>query len=98
MTGKGQRMGRFGAGLGLALGGAVALTAFAAPVFAQGRSMFDFFQPFSRDYRDRDYYAPVERQADFSRAPAPRKVDPPPPNTVLVLGDSMADWLAYGLE
>jgi hypothetical protein len=95
---KSQRARRFGVGLGLTLAGAIGLTAFAAPVLGQGRSMFDFFQPFTRDYRDRDYYAPVERQVDFSRAPAPRKVDPPPANTVLVLGDSMADWLAYGLE
>jgi hypothetical protein len=98
MARKNQRVRRFGVGLGLALGAMVVLTAFAAPVLGQGRSMFDFFTPFSRDYRDRDYYAPVERQVDFSRAPAARKVDPPPPNTVLVLGDSMADWLAYGLE
>jgi hypothetical protein len=94
---KSQHVRRIGAGLGLALGGMFGLTLWAAPVFGEGRSMFDFFQPFSpRDHRD--YYAPVERQVDFSRAPAPRKVDPPPANTVLVLGDSMADWLAYGLE
>jgi len=94
MAGKGQRLRRLGVGLGLALGGAVGLTSWAAPVFGQGRSMFDsFFSPFSSPN-----YAPVERQADFSRAPAARRADPPPPNTVLVLGDSMADWLAYGLE
>ena len=39
--------------------------------------------------------------ADYSRAPAPvpRKPDVPAPTTsILVLGDAMADWLAYGLE
>ena len=39
--------------------------------------------------------------ADYSRAPAPqqRKVDPAAATTTLVVvGDSMADWLAYGLE
>ncbi len=36
--------------------------------------------------------------ADYSRAPAPRKPDVAPTSSVLVLGDSMADWLAYGLE
>jgi hypothetical protein len=38
------------------------------------------------------------RPPDYSRAPSPRKVETPPTGTVLVLGDSMADWLAYGLE
>src|SRR5215470_1347661 len=39
--------------------------------------------------------------ADYSRAPSPqqRKVDPAAVTTTLVVvGDSMADWLAYGLE
>src|SRR6266849_4969654 len=39
---------------------------------------------------------------DYSRAPAPKKADPKAESTVttpiLVLGDAMADWLAYGLE
>ena len=35
---------------------------------------------------------------DFSKAPPPEKRDTVPKRTVLVLGDSMADWLAYGLE
>jgi len=36
--------------------------------------------------------------ADFSKAPPPRKQDTPPTTRVVVMGDSMADWLAYGLE
>ncbi len=40
---------------------------------------------------------------DNSRAPAPRKPDPKaepvtPTTSIVVLGDGMADWLAYGLE
>jgi uncharacterized protein len=35
---------------------------------------------------------------DFSKAPPPRKQDPQATTRVLVMGDSMADWLAYGLE
>jgi len=35
---------------------------------------------------------------DFSRAPAPEKRTTVPERHILVLGDSMADWLAYGLE
>jgi hypothetical protein len=41
--------------------------------------------------------------ADYSRAPSPRKPDPKaepvePTTTIVVMGDGMADWLAYGLE
>jgi uncharacterized protein len=37
-------------------------------------------------------------QVDYSHAPRPEKTDNVPERFVLVLGDSMADWLAYGLE
>ena len=37
-------------------------------------------------------------QIDYSYAPRPEKNDNVPERFVLVLGDSMADWLAYGLE
>ena len=33
-----------------------------------------------------------------AKAPPPRKAETPPTSTVLVIGDSLADWLAYGLE
>ncbi len=36
--------------------------------------------------------------ADYSRAPSAKKPEAPPTSTVVVMGDSMADWLAYGLE
>jgi uncharacterized protein len=53
-----------------------------------------------------DVFAPFQQQApqrqiqreDFSRAPAPAKRDTVAERNVLVLGDAMADWLAYGLE
>ena len=35
---------------------------------------------------------------DFSRAPSPEKREGVPERHILVLGDGMADWLAYGLE
>ena len=35
--------------------------------------------------------------ADF-KAPPPRKPETPPTSEILVIGDSFADWLAYGLE
>ena len=38
------------------------------------------------------------RAENFSRAPPPEKRETVPERNVLVLGDAMADWLAYGLE
>jgi hypothetical protein len=72
-----------------------ALLALAGPAAAQ-RGFFDsFFGPsFSRP----PSYGPSERAPDFSRAPPARKPETSPTSTVLVLGDSMADWLGYGLE
>src|SRR5881394_3726561 len=52
----------------------------------------DFFAPFQQQQ------APQRPREDFSRAPAPAKRDTVPERNVLVLGDAMADWLAYGLE
>ena len=51
-----------------------------------------------------DLFAPFQQQApkrvreDFSKAPPPEKRETVPERNVLVLGDAMADWLAYGLE
>ncbi|MEA2985356.1 MAG: uncharacterized protein QOD94_1610 [Alphaproteobacteria bacterium] len=36
--------------------------------------------------------------ADYSKAPPAKKAEVPPTSSVVVMGDSMADWLAYGLE
>ncbi|PZA11641.1 DUF459 domain-containing protein [Rhodopseudomonas palustris] len=54
----------------------------------------DVFQPFHQNQPQR---RPAPRE-DYSKAPAPEKRDTVPDRTVLVLGDSMADWLGYGLE
>ena len=53
-----------------------------------------------------DLFAPFQQQApkqrvireDYSKAPSPEKRENVPERNVLVLGDGMADWLAYGLE
>ena len=52
----------------------------------------DFFAPFQQQQQ-----AP-KRVENFSKAPPPEKRDTVPERNVLVLGDAMADWLAYGLE
>jgi hypothetical protein len=53
----------------------------------------DFFSPFFGDRYNRP--APA---VDYSKAPPPRKLEKPPTSTVVVFGDSMADWLGYGLD
>jgi len=52
-----------------------------------------------------DLFAPFQQQAprriireDFSKAPPPEKREAVAERNVMVLGDGMADWLAYGLE
>ena len=51
----------------------------------------------SRSY---DPYTPYRRQQVYEsiKPPAPRKAETPPAETVVVIGDSFAEWLAYGLE
>jgi hypothetical protein len=50
------------------------------------------------------FFVPQEQRPapppDNSHAPSPqqRKADMPPTTSVVVMGDAMADWLAYGLE
>jgi uncharacterized protein len=97
MAARGHPLKRLGVRLalgaaGLVLAGALvvppALAQFGGPSRRGG--VFDsFFGP---------RFGPPEPRADFSRAPPPRRMDTPPATTVLVLGDSMADWLAHGLE
>ncbi|RZN12177.1 SGNH family hydrolase, partial [Bradyrhizobium sp. Leo121] len=57
----------------------------------------DFFAPFQHAPPQQQQQQQAPRQ-DFSRAPPPAKRDTAPERNVLVLGDAMADWLAYGLE
>jgi uncharacterized protein len=54
----------------------------------------DLFTPFQQQQQ------PRRIQQDFSKAPPPEKHENAtvPERNVLVLGDGMADWLAYGLE
>jgi len=51
----------------------------------------DVFGPFQQQQQPR-------RIENFSKAPPPEKRDSVAERNILVLGDAMADWLAYGLE
>src|SRR5262245_32759781 len=66
-----------------------------------------FFQNWFGGRQHEDEYTPrpprqqqhVQQPAESSRAPAPRKSDSKATTTsIVVMGDDMADWLAYGLE
>lgn len=69
-----------------------------------GGGFFPFFnwgQPRYRVLPDEPDDRRARRPAahgDPTRPPPPKKVETEPAHTVLVMGDGMADWLAYGLE
>jgi hypothetical protein len=59
-----------------------------------------FGTPYYPRGRGSEQYQRAPR-VDHSRAPPPRKAEkgaPPPTTIIVVMGDGMADWLAYGLE
>ena len=79
---------------------------FAAPADAQLFERRQEFFPFSL-FGDRGrappsafprYGGAPQQPLESAKAPPPRKPETPPTSTVLVVGDSLADWLAYGLE
>ena len=56
-------------------------------------------QPQYRQYRPKRQLHPrVPTEMEQMNAPAPKQPESPPTIRILVLGDLMADWLAYGLE
>jgi len=63
-----------------------------------GNNTFDPFQQRVPQPRWDRRRTPTPVREDFSKAPPPEKRDTVPERNVLVLGDGMADWLAYGLE
>lgn len=93
------------AGIGLALTGQAAAQDF--PFLSRQRAprgdgfFQQLFGPSNRRQDDREYQTQAA-PADNSRAPAARKDSKAdqfaPTTSVVVLGDGMADWLAYGLE
>jgi len=67
----------------------------------RGGSWFgnDTYAPYQQQYAPpRHSRQAVPAREDFSKAPPPEKRNGVPERHILVLGDSMADWLAYGLE
>jgi uncharacterized protein len=63
-----------------------------------GGDIYAPFQPPVPRYQAPRRQAPRQIFEDFSKAPPPEKRETVPERNVLVLGDAMADWLAYGLE
>ena len=54
-------------------------------------------EEFNFPFGDR-FMRPAPPPADYSKAPPPRKQETPPTTNIVVIGDSLADWLAYGLD
>jgi uncharacterized protein len=86
--------------LALALLIVAAGMAASAPARAQFREFFH--NPFwGGGYQSPGYnpfYPRPQAPTESIRPPAPHKVETPPTQTVVVIGDSLADWLGYGLE
>jgi hypothetical protein len=65
----------------------------------RSRGLFDWFE--QQPVQSQPERAPAP-PVDYSKAPPPKRADPKAESAVttpiLVLGDAMADWLAYGLE
>ena len=84
----------------LALGAAGAM--FAAPAAAQFPEFFRLpwgggGYPAYPPPQNSPFY-PRQQVYEPTKPPPPRKVETPPAETILVIGDAFADWLGYGLE
>ncbi|WOH48329.1 DUF459 domain-containing protein [Bradyrhizobium sp. sBnM-33] len=63
-----------------------------------GNDTFAPYQEHAPQPRWSGRQAPPPVREDFSKAPPPEKRNGVPERHILVLGDAMADWLAFGLE
>ncbi|HZC97854.1 MAG TPA: DUF459 domain-containing protein, partial [Bradyrhizobium sp.] len=63
-----------------------------------GNDTVEPFQQNAPQPRSERRQAPPPVREDFSKAPPPEKRETVPERRIVVLGDAMADWLAYGLE
>src|SRR5262245_53891100 len=62
------------------------------PSVSYFQQMFGPFQSYPQG--PPEYREGSRPQVDYSRAPAPKKSETTPLSTIVVMGDSMADWLA----
>ena len=97
-------------GLAEVAAAAIALLALLAPASAQIDDRFPFLEDRRRRYQQNypsqqpqwgspfGFEQPRQQPVDSSRAPAPRRVEAAPTTKIMVFGNSMADWLAFGLE
>src|ERR1700752_4907814 len=92
---------------GLIVAGLAAAQPASAQYWGGGDRYYDGGYGGYRNYRQsppRDYFFPFSGfmrpppVVDSTKAPASRKLEAPPTSTVVVVGDSMADWLGYGLD
>jgi hypothetical protein len=63
-----------------------------------GNDTYEPFQQNAPQPRWERRQTPPPVREDFSKAPPPEKRETVPERRIVVLGDAMADWLAYGLE
>ena len=79
---------------------ALAIVGAAASVPASAQVYFNEPGP-PRDFFSFPFFGGPPQPApnvDYTKAPSTRKLTAPPTSTVVVIGDSMADWLGYGLD
>jgi uncharacterized protein len=89
---------------------AIALLTLLTPASAQIDDRFPFLEDRRRRYQQNQpsqqpqwggpfgFEQPRQQAVDSSRAPVPRRAEGTPTTKIMVFGDSMADWLAFGLE
>jgi hypothetical protein len=97
----------------VAIGLAVMVAAAAALPVPAGAQFFDDRYPFSQRRQqeppqgyfsfpffngERAPHVRPPQPVESTKAPSPKKQETPPTSTVVVIGDSLADWLGYGLE
>ncbi|HEX2510994.1 MAG TPA: hypothetical protein VHK44_00180, partial [Xanthobacteraceae bacterium] len=80
---------------------AISVLVLPTALLASSPAAAQFFPFWAPQQQQQPYYQDRYREpppADYSKAPPAKKVEVPPTSNVVVMGDSMADWLAYGLE
>jgi uncharacterized protein len=97
---------RFAGALALAATGVLFAASADAQIFERRQDFFPFSLFGDRGgppsgypgYRGGGGGGAIAVPSESAKAPPPRKLETAPTSTVLVIGDSLADWLAHGLE